>query len=120
MEFVFQNHKLKDFRKSLRSNSTNAEKTLWNKLRKKQLAGYRFQRQYSVNNYILDFYCPKKRLGIELDGGHHAESDQALYDDIRTKSISKYGIKVIRFWNIDIYNRIDKVLETIFTELEQR
>ena len=117
MEFVYQNQRLKLLRMNLRNNSTRAEKILWKHLRNKQLGGHRFQRQYSVNNFILDFYCPKAKLGIEIDGGHHAEDNSFEKDVIRTKVIESNGIKVIRFWNIDVYNRINDVLETIYINL---
>lgn len=118
--FTYQKPELKYFRRQNRNNPTQAEKTLWKHLRKKQLAGYRFQRQYSVENYILDFYCPKARLGIEIDGGHHAEEEVSEYDKIRTINIESYNIKIIRFWNSEIIKNIQNVLETIYYYLENK
>jgi crossover junction endodeoxyribonuclease RuvC len=69
----------------------------------------RFKRQYSVRGYIADFYCPKLKLIIELDGGQHAES--AAYDDRRSLILSKEGFRILRFWNSDVTENMDAVLE---------
>lgn len=103
-------------RKHLRNNATEAEKLLWKFIRKKQL-GYRFLRQYSVDNYILDFYCSKVHLALEVDGSHHAEANIVEYDKVRTIHLEHYNIKVIRFWNSEITNDLDRVLKTIAIEL---
>ena len=110
---------LKPFRKSLRKNATDAERKLWSKLRNKQLMGFKFHRQYSIQQYILDFYCPEKRLAIELDCSQHAEDKTREYDESRTKELLAHNIKVLRFWNNEVTSNINAVIETIVVELEK-
>ena|SRR3989344_1511593 len=102
-------------RRALRRGQTDAERKLWSRLRKRQLRGLRFRRQFSVGLYILDFYCPEKRLAIEVDGGHHL--DQKMYDDQRTQYLVSLNIRVLRFWNSEVLMNIDSVLERIEQEL---
>ncbi|KKT41687.1 MAG: hypothetical protein UW30_C0005G0001 [Candidatus Giovannonibacteria bacterium GW2011_GWA2_44_13b] len=89
MKHIYNNKILRDRRKELRYNQTKTERILWRCLSREQLGNKRFFRQYSVGGYILDFYCPKARLAIELDGGSHIPSEQKLYDTERTKSLSQ-------------------------------
>ena len=79
--------------------------------------GQKFFRQYSVGSYILDFYCPKTRLAIELDGESHIPNDQKLYDAERTKYLNGNNIKVLRFWNDEVINNIDIVIQKITNAL---
>lgn len=98
------------YSRQLRSNQTNAEKLLWQKLRKRQL-GVRFQRQYVFDNkYIVDFYCVSLKLIIEINGGQHNDNHQ---DDIRDNYIKKRGCKILRFWNNDILENIEGCLSQI-------
>ncbi len=103
-------------RRKLRKDLTDAESLLWMKLRRKQLNGLRFLRQYSVGRYILDFYCPEIRLAIELDGGQHAETDAVEHDQIRTDYLAACDIRVIRFWNSDVFENLEGVMERIGEE----
>jgi len=82
-------------RRSLRKNMTYCERIIWQHLRKKQL-GYRFLRQYSVDQFVIDFYCPKLKLAIEIDGGIHEEPDQKGYDLIRQRYLENFGISFLR------------------------
>ena len=100
----------KEKRRLLRGNVTNAEKILWRKLKKKQL-GFQFRRQFGIENFILDFYCPEKKLGVELDGSFHRKRKE--YDKNRTEFLNKLGIDVLRYWNEEVINDIDRVLEEI-------
>ena len=109
---VFNNPDLKLRRQKLRRDSTSSEKVLWNKIRDTKL-GYRFLRQYGVEGYVLDFYCPEKRLAIEIDGGYHRNQDAKIYDSYRTRHIEAFNIRVVRFWNSDINHYLDKVLVDI-------
>ncbi len=102
---------LKQRRRELRHNQTEAEKILWKRLRNKQCFGLKFFRQYSVGNYILDFYCPRKHLSIELDGSHHL--NQKEYDDERTAFLNTQNIRVLRFWNRAVFENMAGVLEEI-------
>jgi len=86
--------------KKLRQNSTEAEAKLWYQLRRKQVGGLRFRRQYRLGNYIVDFVCLPARLIIEVDGGQHAE--QVARDEARTAWLESQGFRVIRFWNSDV------------------
>lgn len=96
-------------RKTLRKSATPQEIILWSRLRRKQL-GYKFRRQHSVGRYIVDFYCPEKKLIIELDGWQHKEENNYGYDIERTKFLESLGFKVVRFWNNEINRKIDSVV----------
>ena len=100
----------------LRKNQTVTEKQLWRYLRNKQLAGFKFRRQHEVGVYIVDFVCPEKRLIVELDGGQHLE--QFDYDLKRTGFLERKGYQVIRFWNNEVINELEMVLEEIIRKLE--
>ena len=78
------------------------------------MSGHKFYRQYSVGRYILDFYCPEKRLAIEIDGSQHYEEDYKEYDRKRTEYLVKEDIKVLRFTNLDILQNMQKVREVIY------
>lgn len=108
------NHKyLEERRKELRKNLTPAEATLWKHLQRKQLAGRKFRRQHSIQNYIVDFYCASEKLIIELDGAIHLDFTQQNYDYERTQVLESLGFKVIRFENKLIFENITNVLEEI-------
>ena len=104
---------LKELRKQLRNNLTSAEATLWKFLKSKQLDGRKFRRQFSVENYILDFYCHAEKLAIELDGIYHFSAAGYQYDSERTAFLNNLGIKVIRFENCEVFNALENVLEVI-------
>ena len=104
---------LKENRRNLRSNLTPAEIKLWKCLQNKQLDGRKFRRQHSVGNYIVDFYCPEERIAIELDGDVHFNPVNEQYDTQRDENIESLGIKVVRFSNADVFERIDNVLNEI-------
>ena len=104
---------LKENRRTLRNNSTSAEATLWLSLKEKQLEGRKFRRQFSIENYIVDFYCPSEKLAIELDGADHYTSAGYEYDQERTKVLESHGIKVLRFENVEVFKALENVLETI-------
>ena len=100
----------------MRNNPTDAEYTLWQHLRTRRLDGYRFVRQYVIDNAIVDFACPNAKLAIELDGGQHDE--QRARDELRTERLNHAGYNVIRFWNNEIATNIDGVLEAIRQTLQ--
>ncbi len=108
--FVFNINSLKNRRQQLRNRATEAERILWSCLKKNTLK-HKFIRQYSVEGYVVDFYCPEKRLAIELDGEQHKQNLE--YDLIRTRLLNAYGIKVIRFWNNEVKDGLTKVLSKI-------
>jgi very-short-patch-repair endonuclease len=94
---------------------TEAEKRLWRQLREFGLP-HRFRRQHPIGRHIVDFACPAAELVIELDGGQHALQNSA--DEVRSSEIGSHGYRVIRFWNGDVMEKIEGVLETIRRELE--
>lgn len=94
--------------KTLRTNQTDCENILWQKIRAKRLNGIKFRRQVPVGKYILDFVALGKKLIIELDGSQHFENSE--YDIQRTEYLKNLCYTVIRFWDNDIINNIDSVL----------
>ena len=102
---------LKRFKKTLRTNQTDAESRLWYHLRDRRSQGWKFRRQHILQGYIVDFVCLERKLIIELDGGQHAE--QEAYDNRRTRVLEKDGFKVIRFWNNEVLTNTEGVLEMI-------
>jgi very-short-patch-repair endonuclease len=110
MKFLRNDPDLKQRRRELRANQTDAEMAFWTRVRNKQFHGMRFLRQYSVGPFILDFYCPNMQLAIELDGGQHNEPDGKVYDATRSEYLESLGINVLRFWNTDVMQNIDGVL----------
>lgn len=113
MSLIYNKTVFKERRRDLRRNQTEAEKVIWKRLRNKGLFGLKFFRQYSVGAYIVDFYCPKYKLAIELDGGQHAEEENKEYDKVRTDYMESMGIEVMRFWNNEVLQNIEGVLEEI-------
>ena len=105
--------------RTLRNNPTKEENHLWYDF----LRSYpvRFHRQYVVENYIVDFFCPKAKLVIELDGNQHFTTDRAVdYDLKRTKDIEKYGFLVLRYSNLDIHRQFRNVCEDIDNHVQER
>ena len=110
---IYNKIELKERRKQLRKNQTPSEKKLWIYLRNKQFLTLKFFRQYSIDYYIADFFCPKIILVIELDGSQHFTNYFKDYDKVRTEIFQSLGIYVIRFSNLDVMNNIEKVLGEI-------
>ena len=104
---------LLNFARQLRKGQTDSEKLLWYLLRGRRFCGFKFRRQDPICGYILDFHCHDAGLAVELDGGGHNMEDQRQYDDERTKVLEAAGIRVIRFWNNDVLNSLEQVLEEI-------
>ena len=96
---------------------TDAEKLLWSKIRARQIKNYQFNRQKPVGNYIVDFYCCRAKLVIEIDGGQHHEDDNKREDELRDKKIREKGIKVLRFTNLDVLKNVNGVVQKIYNEL---
>jgi len=110
----------KEYRKELRNSPTVAETVLWNHLKDRQLDGTKFRRQSSVGPYIVDFFCPERRVVVELDGARHFGPTAGDYDDRRTRYLEERGIKVIRFENRRLYRDLEGVLEEIKRTLNER
>jgi len=105
-----------DRAKELRQNMTDAEQTLWYFLRAKRFEDLKFRRQQPLGDYIVDFVCFEHDLIIEVDGGQHRENE--TYDQERTDWLESEGFDVIRFWNDDVLNKTEQVLEQIRLELD--
>lgn len=103
-------------RKDLRNNSTPEEILLWLQLKNSQL-GFKFRRQHSIGGYIVDFYCPVKKLVIEIDGPQHFTKENMEYDSVRTEFLKGLDIKVIRFTNLEVAIETQKVVQKIKAEL---
>ncbi|HLF36181.1 MAG TPA: DUF559 domain-containing protein [Cyclobacteriaceae bacterium] len=103
----------REFRRRLRNNLTPAEAVLWRYLKNKQLENRRFRRQFSVGKYVLDFYCPAEKLGVELYGEGHFSEEGKTYDAERGQFINHLGIRIIRFENEEVFEDIKGVLDKI-------
>jgi very-short-patch-repair endonuclease len=95
--------------RELRKNMTDAERLLWSKIRRKQVRGYQFYRQRTIGNYIVDFYCPRAKVAIEVDGGQHYSRQGAESDKHRDIHMRNFGLRVLRFSNIGVLLNIDGV-----------
>ena len=104
----------------LRRNATRYERILWRHLRNRKFDNWKFRRQHPVDRYILDFYCPEARIAIELDGGGHNDEGQRIEDQGRTDLLSMEDILLLRFWNHQIRENLDGVLQTILLKLDER
>jgi len=113
MAKFYNRSSMKYRRQVLRRNMPKEEIVLWSRIRRKQIGGYKFRRQYSIGSYVLDFYCPVLKLVIEIDGKSHNSSDIKSYDQERQKEIEGLGIAFLRFNNEEINNNLDGVLERI-------
>ena len=111
-------HNLKLIGRKLRSNQTDAERLLWSKIRKKQMGNFQFNRQKPIGNYIVDFYCDKAKLVVEIDGGQHYEYQNILEDKKREEYLIKSGLKTIRFTNLDVLKNIENVVDKIYQEIK--
>lgn len=114
------NKNLKQFAQQLRENMTDAEYHLWWKVKTKQISGLIFYRQKPIGDYIVDFYCPKANLVIEIDGSHHFIGETIAYDRIRDDYLSSLGLKVLRFTNNDVLKNMKAVLEKIEAEISTK
>lgn len=107
------------FARELRKNQTDVEKKLWFKLRNRQVLGVKFRRQHKLYDYIVDFVSLEKKLILELDGGQHNEEMIKNSDKKRSLLFEKEGYRVLRFWNNEIIEDIESVLEKIHNTLTQ-
>ena len=101
--------------KHLRKNQTDAERLLWNRLRNRQLCNCKFRRQHEIGSYIVDFICLESKLIIELDGSGHILKKE--HDANRTNYLESLGYNVIRFWNNEVVQELDNVLNAIYQEI---
>jgi len=114
----------------LRNKATEPERILWQHLRNRNFAGYKFRRQHPFDGYVLDFYCPSAKLAIELDGGGHNYCAGQIRDQTRSEFLARHiasynvkagdGVVVLRFWNHQVRRELDSVLRAIWFALEER
>jgi very-short-patch-repair endonuclease len=103
--------------RKLRANATPHERILWRALKEMPVEGTHFRRQAPIGRYIVDFFCPAAHLIVELDGGHHNDDETAKRDHERQLWLEREGYRIIRFWNSEIMDDLNAVLERIYSEL---
>jgi very-short-patch-repair endonuclease len=103
--------------KKLRANTTPHERILWRALKELPVEGTHFRRQAPIGPYVVDFFCPAKKLIVELDGGHHNDDATAVRDRKRQVWLEQEGYRVIRFWNSDVTSDLSAVMERIYAEV---
>jgi very-short-patch-repair endonuclease len=119
MTTIYNRPSQKETRRELRRNMTKAEVLLWIQLKNKQLLGQRVLRQYSVGSYVLDFYIPKLKLAIEVDGVTHATDEEKEYDRHRQEEIENLGIRFLRFTNPEVYRDMSNILQEITDKVKE-
>ena len=112
-----KSRRLLGFARVMRHNKTDAERKMWMLLRDRKLNDFKFRRQHPIAGYIVDFFCIREKLVVELDGGQHSEPEAIAYDAARTAKLNELGIRVLRFWDHDVLRDSDIVLETIYNTL---
>jgi very-short-patch-repair endonuclease len=115
---IYNRKKDKEKRRYLRRHMPKSEVILWSKLKNRQMHGERFLRQFGVDAYVLDFYCPRLKLAIEVDGDSHFVPGAEEYDTVRQEHIEAYGIRFLRFTNADVCRNINGVCQRIYEEIE--
>ena len=105
------------FAKQLRRNQTDAERVMWFRLRDRRLAGWKFKRQVPIDRFIVDFCCAEAKLIVELDGGQHDQN--RAQDLVRTEILESRGYRVLRFWNHNVLQNLDGVLESVLSALDR-
>jgi very-short-patch-repair endonuclease len=103
---------LKQIRRELRKNATPQEYILWQYLKKSKI-GFKFRRQHSIGYFIVDFYCPEKRLIVELKGAPHMKMEKKENDKERSDILKSLGYNMVEFWNSEVEKDIDMVIKTI-------
>lgn len=106
---------LLEFAKSMRTNATDAESLMWQLLRAKRFMNLKFRRQHVIKPYIVDFYCHELGLVVELDGSQHGTDDGIEYDAERTKFLGASELNVVRYWNHEVLNKMNEVLEDLWS-----
>jgi very-short-patch-repair endonuclease len=112
------NHSIIDngLQRKLRSQMTDAEKRLWQRLRGRQMAGFKFRRQHPFMDFVLDFVCLEMRLVVEVDGGQHQDN---AADGVRDQRLRDAGFRVLRFWNNQVLEETDAVVDAIWAALHE-
>lgn len=108
----------REFAQRLRYELTDCEQLLWQRLRNRQLGGFKFRRQYPLPPYVLDFYCAELHLAVELDGGQHFGGEALRRDSERSRYLGIYGIRVLRFSNREVLAQTPEVLAEILRQAD--
>ncbi|MBU0622952.1 MAG: DUF559 domain-containing protein [Gammaproteobacteria bacterium] len=114
------NKTLKAFSRTLRADMTDAERHLWQRLRNKQVGGVQFYRQKPLLSFIVDFYCPRAKVVVELDGSQHFETEYRIKDAARDEELAKLGVKVLRFDDRQVLTETEAVMDVIFQTVSER
>jgi very-short-patch-repair endonuclease len=104
--------------RGFRKRATGAEKLLWSKLRNRQVEGLKFRRQQPIGNRIVDFFCAEAQLAIEVDGSGHAGSTEQAEDLDRELELHEKGIRLVRFWNSEVFNNLGGVIDSILFAID--
>ena len=114
------NPKIKTTARTLRKNMTDSELKLWSRIRRKQIFGLQFYRQRPIGNYIVDFYCPKAQLVLEVDGLQHMQELAVRKDNYRDSYLKQQGIKVLKFDNLQVLKQLDAVVDKVYQTVASR
>jgi very-short-patch-repair endonuclease len=120
MQRIFNQSPQKVIRRKLRQQPITCERILWSKIRNRQLGGFKFRRQCSIDKYIVDFYCAEVKLVVEIDGATHGTEQEVKYDKKRQGFLEKQDLLVLRYLNVDIKDNLDLVLENILEICKQK
>lgn len=107
-----------DIARKLRNNMTDSERILWSRLRGKQILGFQFYRQKPIGSYIVDFYAPRAKLVVEVDGSQHLSATYIEKDKRRDKYLTSAGLKVLRFNSKEVIEETDAVVDSIYQMIE--
>jgi very-short-patch-repair endonuclease len=119
MTRIYNKKVYKEKRRVLRKNMTKAEVLLWLELKNRKILGQRFLRQYGVLSYVVDNYCPKVKLAVEVDGATHQSEEEIEYDKIRQEKLEQYGITFLRFTNAEVYDDRYNIVEKIKMKVKE-
>ncbi len=114
---AYLNAKSRDRARALRKDDTEAERKLWEAIRSRRLAGFKFVRQLAVGPCFADFACRECKLIVEIDGATHGSDVEMRYDERRTAFLQGLGFRVLRFWNDDVYKGMPEVCDAILLAL---
>jgi very-short-patch-repair endonuclease len=112
-EIIGYERYLKELARKLRQNMTLGEVLLWQRLKRKQIRGYDFDRQRPIDRYIVDFYCKDLKLAIEIDGSSHDGEEARVNDDIRQERLESLGVRFLRFTDADVKRNMEMVVQAI-------
>ena len=116
---IYYNTKLKQLARYLRNNSTLSEVLFWNEVKGGQILGYQFLRQKLIDNYIVDFYCPRLKLAIEIDGESHGYRKAMLRDERKERFLSETGIELIRYDDHDVKSDIGAIMDHLIDWIQK-